>query len=75
MILKKDILFEKAYNDILDLVIYESKKSFNSLEEENKMNFSQLINKLEAYHKAKEDIFKDIKKADKTIFDETIERI
>ncbi len=75
MILKKDILFEKAYNDILELVIFESKKSFSSLEEENKMNFSQLINKLEAYHKAKEDIFKDIKKVDKSIFDENIERI
>ncbi len=75
MILKKDILFEKAYNDILNLVIKESKKSFDSLEEENKMYFSQLINKLEAYYKAKEDIFKDIQKVDKSIFDENIEII
>ncbi len=75
MILKKDILFEKAYNDILDLVIDESKKSFNFLEEGNKESFSQLINKLESYQKAKDDIFKEIQKQDKTIFDENIERI
>ncbi len=70
--LKKDIIFEKAYNDILKLVITESKKSSDFLEEENKIYFSKLIDKLESYYKAKDDVFKDIQKIDKSIFDKNI---
>ncbi len=70
--LKKDIIYEKAYNDILKLVITESKKSSDFLEEENKIYFSKLIDKLESYYKAKDDVFKDIQKIDKSIFDKNI---
>lgn len=73
--IKKDIIIEKAYNDLLLDVLNEVDFSASLIEEENKEKFDYLYLTLKNYVLDKESIFKNIAEVDQDIFNEEKETL